>query len=47
MKHLNNMRFPGLVMALLTCFQISAMAAGFQVYLPSSRATAMGNLGVG
>ena len=47
MKHLNNVRKLGLFMVILTCFQVSAMAAGFQVYLPGSRATAMGNLGVG
>ena len=47
MKHLNNLGNLGLVMVILTCFQVSAMAAGFQVYLPGSRATAMGNLGVG
>jgi long-chain fatty acid transport protein len=34
-------------MILLICFQVSVLAAGYQVYLPSSRAVAMGNLGVG
>jgi long-chain fatty acid transport protein len=47
MKHLFKLRSLGLSMILLTCFQVSVLAAGYQVYLPSSRAVAMGNLGVG
>jgi len=47
MKQLYTMKNLGLVLGLLAIFQVTAFAAGFQVYLPGSRATAMGNLGVG
>ena len=47
MKHLYKLRNLVVSMVLMTCIQVSALAAGYQVYLPGNRATAMGNLGVG
>ena len=47
MKHLYKLRDLGISMILMTCIQVSALAAGYQVYLPGNRSTAMGNLGVG
>jgi long-chain fatty acid transport protein len=47
MIHLYKLRNLVVSMVLVTCIQVSAMAAGYQVYLPGNRATAMGNLGVG
>ena len=47
MKQLYRLRSSGLIIVIMTFFQLFASAAGYQVLLPGNRATAMGNLGVG
>jgi long-chain fatty acid transport protein len=47
MRQLNILQSLAIAIVISTGFRVSAIAAGFQVYLPGNRSVAMGNLGVG